>query len=127
MGASALWRFASNPSPRAPEPQHHWPLATGREGILLPRETEAGAQKGGKVLLAPIFSPVARETSQFREGNEDKKMKIDKPAKRRSAVKKQRKVKWLKIVMSAVRWIGLALSLVDKHWPKLSESLRDLF
>ena len=79
------------------------------------------------MLLAPIFSPVARETSQFREGNKDKKMKIDKPAKRRSAVKKQRKVKWLKVVMSAVRWIGLALSLVDKHWPKLSENLRDLF
>jgi hypothetical protein len=78
------------------------------------------------VLLAPIFSPVARETSQSREGNEDKKMKIDKPAKRRSAVKKQRKVKWLKVVMSAVRWIGLALSLVDKHWPKLTENLRDL-
>ena len=54
-------------------------------------------------------------------------MKIDKPAKRRSAVKKQRKVKWLKVVLSAVRWIGLALSLVDKHWPKLSENLRDLF
>jgi len=79
------------------------------------------------VLLAPIFSPVARETSQFREGDEDTKMKIDKTAKRRSTVKKRRKVKLLKVVMSAVRWIGLALSLVDKHWPKLSENLRDLF
>lgn len=124
MGASALWRFASNPSPRAPRPQHHWP--PGREGILLPRETEAGAQKGGKVLLAPAFNPVARETSQIREGNEDKKMKTDKPAKRRSTVKKRRKVKWLKVIFGAVRWIGFALSLVDKHWPKLSESLRDL-
>ena len=74
------------------------------------------------MLLAPIFSPVARETSQFREGNEDKKMKIDKPAKRRSAVKKQRKVKWLKIVISAVRWIGLALSLVQHYRAPLSDN-----
>ncbi|WP_277960738.1 hypothetical protein [Pseudomonas sp. RIT-To-2] len=53
-------------------------------------------------------------------------MKTDKPAKRRSTVKKRRKVKWLKVILGAVRWIGFALSLVDKHWPKLSESLRDL-
>lgn len=54
-------------------------------------------------------------------------MKIDKTAKRRSTVKKRRKVNWLRVVMSVVRWIGLVLSLVDKHWPKLSEHLRDLF
>ncbi|MEE4183739.1 hypothetical protein [Pseudomonas viridiflava] len=54
-------------------------------------------------------------------------MKIEKPAKQRSAAKTQRKVKWLRAIFSAVRWIGLALSLVDKHWPKISESLRDVF
>ncbi|WP_163003457.1 hypothetical protein [Pseudomonas viridiflava] len=54
-------------------------------------------------------------------------MKIEKPAKQRSAAKTRRKVKWLRAIFGAVRWIGLALSLVDKHWPKISESLRDVF
>lgn len=54
-------------------------------------------------------------------------MKIEKPAKQRPAVKTRRKVKWLKVILSAVRWIGLAFSLIDKHWPKISESVRDMF
>jgi len=54
-------------------------------------------------------------------------MKIEKPAKQRPAVKTRRKMRWLKVVFGAVRWIGLALALIDKHWPKISESVRDLF
>lgn len=54
-------------------------------------------------------------------------MKIDKPAKRRPAVRTRKMVKWLKLMMCAVRWIGVLFALIDKHWPKLLEHLREIF
>lgn len=54
-------------------------------------------------------------------------MKIEKPAKQRPAVNTRRKMRWFKVIFGALRWIGLAFSLIDKHWPKISESVRDLF
>lgn len=54
-------------------------------------------------------------------------MKIDKPAKRRPAVRTLKMIKRLKQIMCVVRWIGILCALIDKHWPKLLENLRELF
>lgn len=53
-------------------------------------------------------------------------MKIDKPAKLRPAVRTRKMIRWLKLMMCVVRWIGFLFPLIDKHWPKLLENLREL-
>lgn len=83
-------------------------------------------RRGENVACSNFQSSCTRDLS-VGGGNEDTSMKIEKPAKQRPAATTQRKVKWLRVIFSAVRWIGLALSLIDKYWPKISESLRDMF
>lgn len=100
---------------------------TGQRRDTASARVGSRCSEGGKVLLAPIFSPICARDLSIRGGNRDIEMKIKKTAKQRPAVKTRRKVKWLKVILGAVRWIGLAFSLIDKHWPKISESVRDLF
>jgi hypothetical protein len=83
-------------------------------------------RRGESVACSSFQSSCARDLS-IRGGNEDTKMKIEKPAKQRPAVKTRRKVRWLKVIFGAVRWIGLAFTLIDKLWPRISESVRDMF
>lgn len=83
--------------------------------------------EGGKCVACSNFQSSCTRDLSIRGGNEDIKMKIDKPAKRRPAVKTRCKVRWLKVIFGAVRWIGLVFTLIDRHWPKISESIREMF
>lgn len=57
----------------------------------------------------------------------DTQMKIEKPAKQRSDARKKRS-KWFlfRLIFGLVRILGYVLLIIDKYWPKVVESCREL-
>lgn len=54
-------------------------------------------------------------------------MKIEKPAKQRSDARKKES-KWFlfRLIFGLVRILGYVLLIIDKYWPKVVESCREL-
>lgn len=54
-------------------------------------------------------------------------MKIEKPAKQRSDAPKKRSKRFLfRMIFGLVRVLGYLLLIIDRYWPKIVESYREL-